>query len=72
MAVVKIDIPGIGEVTAQNAASERTLLEILKTLNVGNSAFDRKANSGGGGGSSNPASKAQELLTKNTKNPIQV
>jgi hypothetical protein len=67
MAVVKIDIPGIGEVTAQNAASERTLLEILKTLNVGNSAFDRKANSGGGGGSSNPASKAQELLTKNTK-----
>ena len=67
MAVVKIDIPGIGEVTAQNAASERTLLEILKTLNSGNSAFDRKANSGGGGGSSNPASKAQELLTKNTK-----
>ena len=67
MAVVKIDIPGIGEVTAQNAASERTLLEILKTLNAGNSAFDRKANSGGGGGSSNPASKAQELLTKNTK-----
>ena len=68
MAVVKIDIPGIGEVTAQNAASERTLLEILKTLNSGNSAFDRKQNSsGGGGGSSNPASKAQELLTKNTK-----
>ena len=67
MAVVKIDIPGIGEVTAQNAASERTLLEILKTLNAGNSAFDRKANSGGGGGSSNTASKAQELLTKNTK-----
>ena len=67
MAVVKIDIPGIGEVTAQNAASERTLLEILKTLNSGNSAFDRKANSSGGGGSSNPASKAQELLTKNTK-----
>ena len=67
MAVVKIDIPGIGEVTAQNAASERTLLEILKTLNSGNSAFDRKANSGGGGGSSNAASKAQELLTKNTK-----
>ena len=68
MAVVKIDIPGIGEVTAQNAASERTLLEILKTLNSGNSAFDRRANSGGGGGgASNPASKAQELLTKNTK-----
>ena len=43
-------------------------MEILKTLNSGNSAFDRKQNSsGGGGGSSNPASKAQELLTKNTK-----
>jgi len=67
MAVVKIDIPGIGPVTAENAASERTLLEILKTLNSGNSSFDRAQNSGGGGGSSNPASKAQELLTKNTK-----
>ena len=29
---VKIDIPGVGEVTAENAASERTLREILKAL----------------------------------------
>ena len=32
MADVKIDIPGIGEVTAENAASEATLREILKAL----------------------------------------
>lgn len=32
MAEVKIDIPGIGEVTANNAASESTLREILKAL----------------------------------------
>ena len=31
MAVV-IDIPGVGEVTAQNAASEQTLKDILKAL----------------------------------------
>ena len=30
--MVKVDIPGIGEVTAENAASERTLREILKAL----------------------------------------
>ena len=29
---VKIDIPGIGEVTAENAASERTLRDILKAV----------------------------------------
>ena len=68
MAVVKIDIPGIGQVTAENAASERTLMEILKVLNAGNSAFDKQNRQGNsGGGSNNPASKAQELLTKNTK-----
>lgn len=69
MAVVKIDIPGIGQVTAENAASERTLMEILKVLNAGNSAFSKQARQGnsGGGGSNNSASKAQELLTKNTK-----
>ena len=41
MAEVKIDIPGIGEVTAINAASEATLREILKAL----------SGKGGGGGS---------------------
>ena len=29
---VRIDIPGIGEVEAQNAASEQTLREILRAL----------------------------------------
>ena len=32
MANVKIDIPGIGLVEAENAASEQTLREILKAL----------------------------------------
>lgn len=34
MAEVKIDIPGIGEVTAQNAASEQTLRELLKVMST--------------------------------------
>ena len=32
MADVKIDIPGLGEITANNAASESTLKEIAKLL----------------------------------------
>ena len=47
MANVKIDIPGIGEVVAENAASERTLLEILKVMQQGSSAFDDKSKTTG-------------------------
>ena len=32
MAVVTVEIPGIGEVEAKNAASEQTLRDILKAL----------------------------------------
>jgi len=45
---VRIDIPGIGEVEAQNAASEQTLRDILKALGGRTGAIDGK--SGGGGG----------------------
>ena len=51
MAVVKIDIPGIGQVTAENAASERTLQEILKAINSSSSPFNTSRNTGGGGNS---------------------
>ena len=44
MAIVKIDIPGIGEVTAQNAASESTLKELLAVM--------KGQSSGSGGGAS--------------------
>ena len=45
---VKIDIPGVGEVTAENAASERTLREILKAL--GGKTPTGQTGSGGTGG----------------------
>ena len=51
MAVVKIDIPGIGQVTAENAASERTLQEILKAINSSSSPFNTRQTTGGGGNS---------------------
>jgi hypothetical protein len=47
MAGVMIDIPGIGNVEAKNAATEATLKEILKAMQGGKSG----GSSGGGGGS---------------------
>ena len=45
MASVFIDIPGVGNVEAKNAATESTLREILKALQAGN----KSAAKGGGG-----------------------
>jgi len=47
---VRIDIPGIGEVEAQNAASEATLRQILKSLGGRAGAISGQAGGGGGGG----------------------
>ena len=58
---VRIDIPGIGEVEAQNAASEDTLRQILKAL--GGRAGAIGGNPGGGGGGLN-TDKAQDGLNK--------
>ena len=55
MAEVKIDIPGIGEVTAINAASEATLKEILKALGG-------KGGGGGGGGGGNQSQAANVAM----------
>ncbi len=60
---VMIDIPGVGEVEAKNAASEETLRQILKSLGG-------KAGGGGaGGGAANAAAakSAQDLAKGNSK-----
>ena len=49
MADVRVDIPGIGMVTADNAATESTLQEILKALKKGGGAGGAGAGGPGGG-----------------------
>lgn len=51
MAGVFIDIPGVGNVEAKNAASEATLREILKALKGGGGAGGAGGGAGGAGGS---------------------
>ena len=53
--MVKVDIPGIGEVTAENAASERTLREILKALG----GKTPTGQTGGGGGACTACGRAR-------------
>lgn len=67
MAVVKIDIPGVGLVTAENAASERTLQEILKTLNASSSPFNTSRTTGNTSNSGSGASNEVEKLGKQSK-----
>ena len=58
---VKIDIPGIGEVTAENAASERTLRDILKAVG-GKTPTGQQG--GGGGGAAALRARLNRLKTK--------
>ena len=60
MAEVKIDIPGIGEVVAQNAASEQTLKDILKALG----GTGRGAGGPGGGSAGAGVGSGVNLKTK--------
>lgn len=53
--VVQIDIPGIGLVEARNAASEKTLSDILKILEE----FDKKMLKGTGGGATSTSGKKE-------------
>ena len=62
---VKIDIPGIGEVTAENAASERTLRDILKAVG-GKTPTGQQGGGGGGGAPSKEASKASKNFADKT------
>ena len=48
MAIVTVDIPGIGEVEAKNAASEATLKDILRALGGRRPGITGGANQGGG------------------------
>jgi hypothetical protein len=48
--IVQIDIPGIGLVDAKNAASEKTLNEILKLLQQWNTKFGKGTGGPGGAG----------------------
>jgi len=64
---VRIDIPGIGEVEAQNAASEATLREILKALGGRTGAIGGSAGGGGGGIDTTKAQKGLDQVGKTSK-----
>ena len=63
MADVKIDIPGIGEVTATNAASESTLRELVKVMG----GDKPKGPTGSSGGSNKELDKLDDNLKKSNK-----
>tara|TARA_B100000927_G_scaffold195200_1_gene157569 strand:- start:38 stop:307 length:270 start_codon:yes stop_codon:yes gene_type:complete len=60
---VMIDIPGIGEVKAENAASEATLREILRAL--GGRSGQVGGASGGGAGGGGAVGDASKKAAKN-------
>ena len=49
MALVKINIPGIGEVTAENAASEDTLLRLVDAIEKQTASLAKKSGGGAAG-----------------------
>jgi len=68
MAQVTIDIPGVGNVVAKNAASEATLKEILKAFQAnGRGASGAGGGGAGGAGVTNQMTKANKENTKQTK-----
>jgi hypothetical protein len=71
---VTIDIPGVGNVEAKNAASEATLREILKAMQGVEKKISGKKGGGGGGGNdpsadepSSPASSLGKSMGKLSK-----
>lgn len=68
MAQVTIDIPGVGNVVAKNAASEATLREILKAFQgAARSAGGGSTGGGAGGGSGSTLNQQNKALKENTK-----
>lgn len=59
---VKVDIPGVGEIVAENAASEATLQEILKAIK------GQSSGSGSGGGAQGANAQLQNLGKTTKKN----
>lgn len=62
MAKVTVDVPGIGPVDANNAATESTLRELVNAIK------GMQGRAGGGGGSSGGDTKAQKAQTTATNN----
>ena len=66
MATVTIDIPGIGTVEAENAASESTLRELVNLMKKGGGSGSggSSGGSGGGGGGGGSSDKEEKLEKK--------
>jgi hypothetical protein len=64
---VEIDIPGIGRIEAKNAASEATLLEILKALQTIDKRIAKGISGAGGGKSAKELEKELKNLNKEVK-----
>ena len=67
MANVKINIPGIGEVTAENAASEETLIRLVEAIEKQTAMVAKKGGSGGGSKDSKESKDLLEAKKKETK-----
>jgi hypothetical protein len=73
MALVKINIPGIGEVTAENAASEDTLIRLVAAIEKQTASLAKKsgggaAGSGGAGGGGSGSATNTDGATAGTAN----
>jgi hypothetical protein len=62
---VTIDIPGVGNVEAKNAASEATLLQILAAMKANTKALGRLGKGDGGGGG--PIKEIKEEIAARTR-----
>lgn len=67
MANVKINIPGIGEVTAENAASEETLMRLVEAIEKQTALTLKKGGSGSGSKDSKESKDLLEAKKKETK-----
>lgn len=64
MALVKINIPGVGEVTAENAASEDTLLRLVDAIEKQTAMASKKS---GGGKNPNETKETKDLIDAKKK-----
>lgn len=64
MATVTIDIPGIGTVEAENAASESTLRELVNLMKKGQGSGGKGSSGGGAGGVAGGDKQSKELKNK--------
>lgn len=67
MAVVKVDVPGIGEVLAENAATESTLRELVQLLGGSTGSTSQQGNPQGEASGPGALGKAAKQAGKNVK-----